>query len=144
MTDARKQLSDVHNTGYFNTSGYYIIQTYTYSIKWQWQINFNQKKQLKCERHEPVWQFKSKKLNSETIILFLHPVFKTGDFIMQHARELKLKHATVCVVKLFIVHCSMFFSFWILDVDLLPVGVWHCDWTYIMIDESWFIWICKQ
>ena len=34
MTDARKRLSDVHNTGYPNMSGYYIIQTYTYSIKW--------------------------------------------------------------------------------------------------------------
>ena len=144
MTDARKRLSNVHNTRYPNTSGYYIIQTYTYSIKWQWQINFNQKKQLKCERHEPVWQFKSKKLNSKTIILFLHPVFKTGGFIMQHAQELKLKQATVCVVKLFIVHCSMFFAFWNLDVDLFLVGVWHCDWTSIMNDESWLIWICKQ
>jgi hypothetical protein len=36
------------------------------------------------------------KLNSETIIIFLHSVFKTGDVLMQHARELKLKQATVC------------------------------------------------
>ena len=109
-----------------------LHNTNTHTIKWQWQISFNQKKQLKCERHEPVWKFKYKKLNLETIILFLHPVFKTGDFIMQHAQELKLKQATTCVVKLFIVQCFFAFEFWMLVYDIV---IGHISW---MMNHDWY------
>ena len=60
---------------------------------------------------------------------------------MQHARELKLKQATICVAKLFIVHCSMFFAFWILDVDfcILNFEFWMYTLWLDMYHEWWIM-----